>query len=187
MKQEHTEIEEIVKGCLAGKDAARKRLYTLYANQLLAICFRYTGNMDDAHDVLHDGFIKIFTHFNYRGECMLKSWLVKVFTTQAIDFLRRKKRLENIYTSDEQIPEIIDDTDALEQANSLSHETLMQMIADLPDGCRTVFNLYVFEEKSHKEIAQMLHIKEHTSTSQFSRAKTILVNKIKEYEKQGCI
>lgn len=185
MKQEIAEIEEIVKGCRAGKEDARKKLYTLYAKQLLAVSFRYTGNMDDAHDVLHDAFIKIFTHFNYRGECLLKTWLVKVITAQAIDFLRQRQRLESMYVSNEEITNLPDDSNALEQTNRISEEALMKMVADLPDGCRTVFNLYVFEEKSHKEIAQLLHIKEHTSTSQFHRAKALLSNKIKEYEKRG--
>ena len=140
--------------------------------------------MDDAHDVLHDGFIKIFTHFNYRGDCLLKTWLVKVITTQAIDFLRQKQRLESKLVSDEYISNLPDEYDALEQSNRISEEALMQMVAELPDGCRTVFNLYVFEEKTHKEIAQLLHIKEHTSTSQYHRAKALLINKIKEYEKR---
>ena len=141
--------------------------------------------MDDAHDVLHDGFIKIFTHFNYRGDCLLKTWLVKVITTQAIDFLRQKQRLESKLVSDEYISNLPDEYDALEQSNRISEEVLLQMVAELPDGCRTVFNLYVFEEKSHKEIAQLLHIKEHSSTSQLHRAKTILMEKIKAYKNYG--
>ena len=62
---------ELIKGCRAGKDSARKELYTLYSKQMLAVCFRYTGDMDAAHDVLHDGFIKIFTNFSFRGESSL--------------------------------------------------------------------------------------------------------------------
>ena len=104
---------ELIEGCRAGKDSARKELYTLYSKQMLAVCYRYTGDEDAAHDVLHDGFIKI--------------------------------------------------------------------LAELPDGCRTVFNLYVFEEKSHKEIAEMLGIKVHSSTSQLHRAKNLLAKRIKEY------
>ena len=60
---------ELIEGCRAGKDSARKELYTLYSKQMLAVCYRYTGDVDAAHDVLHDGFIKIFTHFTFRGEC----------------------------------------------------------------------------------------------------------------------
>ncbi len=139
---------ELIKGCRAGKDSARKELYTLYSKQMLAVCFRYTGDMDAAHDVLHDGFIKIFTNFSLVHE--------------------------------EQLPDIPDISDSGGGAG-ISEEQLMAFIAELPDGCRTVFNLYVFEEKSHKEIAKMLHIKEHSSTSQLHRAKYLLAKRIKEY------
>ena len=64
---------ELIEGCRAGKDSARKELYTLYSKQMLAVCYRYTGDVDAAHDVLHDGFIKIFTHFTFRGECALNT------------------------------------------------------------------------------------------------------------------
>ena len=66
---------ELIKGCRAGQDSARKELYTLYAKQMLAVCYRYTGDMDAAHDVLHDGFIKIFTNFSFRGESSLCTWI----------------------------------------------------------------------------------------------------------------
>ena len=142
---------ELIKGCRAGKDSARKELYTLYSKQMLAVCFRYTGDMDAAHDVLHDGFIKIFTNFSFRGESSLSTWITRVMVTQSGG------------------------------GAGISEEQLMAFIAELPDGCRTVFNLYVFEEKSHKEIARMLHIKEHSSTSQLHRAKYLLAKRIKEY------
>ena len=80
---------ELIEGCRAGKDSARKELYTLYSKQMLAVCYRYTGDVDAAHDVLHDGFIKIFTHFTFRGECALSTWVTRVMVTQAIDYLRK--------------------------------------------------------------------------------------------------
>ena len=72
---------ELIEGCRAGKDSARKELYTLYSKQMLAVCYRYTGDMDAAHDVLHDGFIKIFTRFTFRGECALGTWVTRVTET----------------------------------------------------------------------------------------------------------
>ena len=165
---------ELVEGCRAGKDSARKELYTLYAKQMLAVCYRYTGDVDAAHDVLHDGFIKIFTHFTFRGECTLATWVTRVMVTQAIDYLRRRKRISQLVTNEEQLPDLPDEA-------STAEEQLMAFVAELPDGCRTVFNLYVFEEKSHKEIAEMLGIKEHSSTSQLHRAKNLLAKRIKEY------
>ena len=98
--------------------------------------------------------------------------------TQALDNLRRQKRITQVIVHEEQIPDIPDIT---ENGSDISEEQLMAFVADLPDGCRTVFNLYVFEEKSHKEIAEILHIKEHSSTSQLHRAKYLLAKRIKEY------
>lgn len=148
---------------------------------MLAVCYRYTGDMDEAHDVLHDGFIKIFSNFTFRGECSLATWMTRVMMTQAIDYLRRKQRFTQLVVSEEQLPDVIDEASVAESGSGLSEEVLMKFVAELPDGCRTVFNLYVFEEKSHKEIARLLHIKEHSSTSQLFRAKCLLAKRIKEY------
>ena len=148
---------------------------------MLAVCYRYTGDMDEAHDVLHDGFIKIFSNFTFRGECSLATWMTRVMMTQAIDYLRRKQRFTQLVVSEEQLPDVIDEASVAESGSGLSEEVLMTFVAELPDGCRTVFNLYVFEEKSHKEIARLLHIKEHSSTSQLFRAKCLLAKRIKEY------
>lgn len=148
---------------------------------MLAVCYRYTGDMDEAHDVLHDGFIKIFSNFTFRGECSLATWMTRVMMTQAIDYLRRKQRFTQLVVSEEQLPDVIDEASVAESGSDLSEEVLMKFVAELPDGCRTVFNLYVFEEKSHKEIARLLHIKEHSSTSQLFRAKYLLAKRIKEY------
>ena len=171
---------ELIEGCRAGKDSARKELYTLYSKQMLAVCYRYMGDIDAAHDVLHDGFIKIFTHFTFRGECALSTWVTR---TQAIDYLRKRQRFSQLVVNEEQLPDVPDDTYIAENGNRLSEALLMRFVAELPDGCRTVFNLYVFEEKSHKEIAELLHIKEHSSTSQLHRAKSLLAKRIKEYTK----
>lgn len=148
---------------------------------MLAVCYRYTGDMDEAHDVLHDGFIKIFSNFTFRGECSLATWMTRVMMTQAIDYLRRKQRFTQLVVNEEQLPDVIDEASVAESGSGLSEEVLMKFVAELPDGCRTVFNLYVFEEKSHKEIARLLHIKEHSSTSQLFRAKCLLAKRIKEY------
>ena len=172
---------ELVEGCRAGKDSARKALYTLYARKMLAVCYRYVGDMDAAHDVLHDGFIKIFTRFTFRGECPLEVWVNRVMVSQALDYLRREQRFSRLLVGEEQMPDIPDEATLAEAGSRLSEEVLMKFVAGLPDGCRTVFNLYVFEEKSHKEIADLLHIKEHSSTSQLHRAKTMLAKRIKEY------
>jgi RNA polymerase sigma-70 factor (ECF subfamily) len=107
--------------------------------------------------------------------------------TGAIDYLRREKRMNILPMDAGDLPDVTDyEADNFEEISrqaedSLSEEELMKLVAALPDGCRTVFNLYVFEEKSHKEIAALLGIKEHTSTSQLHRAKKWLAQRIKEY------
>lgn len=171
---------ELIKGCREGDNLARKKLYTLYSQKMLAVCYRYTGDMDAAHDVLHDGFIKIFTRFSFRGESSLLTWVTRVMITQSLDYLRKQKRITSLVISDEQLPDVPDLSDAGEY-QKISEKQLLKFVAELPDGYRTVFNLYVFENKSHKEIGEVLGIKEHTSTSQLFRAKCILAKKIKEY------
>ena len=174
-----TEIE-LIKGCRAGKDSARKELYTLYSKQMLAVCYRYTGDMDEAHDVLHDGFIKIFTRFTFRGECALGTWVTRVMVTQAIDYLRRKHRFSLLVVYEEQLPDGQDEASIADSGSGLSEEVLMAFVAELPDGCRTVFNLYVFEEKSHKEIAELLHIKSNSKPSSCPVASGCLRKELKK-------
>lgn len=171
---------ELIKGCRAGVESARKDLYTIYSKRMLAVCYRYTGDMDAAHDVLHDGFIKIFTKFSFRGESSLGTWITKVMVTQSLDYLRQKKRINERIIHEETLPDV-PDIGEMSDETAVSQENLMKFVAELPDGCRMVFNLYVFEAKSHKEIADMLHIKEHSSTSQLHRAKCLLAKRIKEY------
>lgn len=173
---------QLIEGCREGKDSAREELYTTYSKQLLAICYRYTGDLDAAHDVLHDAFIKIFTRFSFRGESSLTTWLCKVVAAQSIDYLRQQKRITRMVTNEDELPDIPDLVQAPPE-NALTERQLLQFIAELPDGCRTVFNLFVFEHKSHKEIAELLHIKEHSSTSQLHHAKFLLANRINEYRK----
>lgn len=102
---------ELIKGCRAGKDSARKELYTLYSKQMLAVCFRYTGDMDAAHDVLHDGFIKIFTNFSFRGESSLSTWITRVMVTQSLDYLRREKRVSQLVVHEDELPDTPDNPD----------------------------------------------------------------------------
>ena len=167
--------EELALQCKQANNRARKQLYEQYGGLLMAICLRYTGDKEAAEDVLHDGFIRIFQsigQFSYQGEGSLRAWLSRVMVNEALGYLRKK----NLQIQQEVLMDDI--------MNEIPRSVLMKMIAELPDGYRTVFNLYVFEEKSHKEIAALLGITEHTSSSQFYRAKTLLIKKINEYRKK---
>lgn len=175
---------ELAERCGKGDNLARKQLYELYAPQLMAICVRYAGDREAAQDILHDGFLLIFRsfgQFTYKGEGSLRAWLSRIMVNEALGYLR-KKALSYQEVVVEQLPDVPDDGD--DDLEQIPQSVLMQFIRELPDGYRTVFNLYVFEEKGHKEIAAMLGITEHTSSSQFYRAKTLLIKKINDYRKR---
>ncbi len=176
--------EELALGCMKADNKARKELYERYGSSLMAICLRYIGDRESAQDVLHDGFIRIFQsfgQFSYQGKGSLKAWLSKVMVNEALGYLRKHIQVSRQEVLMDEVP----DTEELdEETNDIPRPVLMKMITELPDGYRTVFNLYVFEGKSHKEISSMLGITEHTSSSQFYRAKMLMIRKIKEYRKE---
>jgi len=167
----------VIAGCKRREMWARKELYEHYAGSMLSICARYTGCRHSARDVLQDGFYKVFTKIDdYSGSGAFEGWLKRVFVTTALETLR-KKRLAPIII--DEYEEIIEDTGIL-AFDKLSADDLHRSIAGLPDGFRTVFNLYAIEGYSHAEIAKMLKIKEATSRSQFMRARQILQEKVRE-------
>lgn len=173
------ELLELIK---QGDTRAMKGLYLRHIGYLKAVCSRYVTSNDDIMDILHDSFVKIIMSvdkFRPRGEGSLRSWMARIVANESIDFLRRSERLgiavdeeKAIYLENEEPPETDD----------IPPDCLHEMIRQLPAGYRTVLNLYVFEGRSHKEIAGLLGIKESSSASQFHRAKGILARKIKEYK-----
>jgi len=111
------------------------------------------------------------------GEGSLKAWLTKVMMNESLKYLRKNAKLNEI--SYDEMPDVADDEES--DISDISASVLMELVRKLPDGYRTVLNLYVFEDKSHKEIASILNISEHTSSSQYFRAKKLLTTMIKEY------
>lgn len=161
--------------------AVSKALYCTYAGYLTGVCTRYLSNPDDVKDVLHDSFLKIFASirtFEYRGKGSLKAWLTRIVVNESLKFIRHTYKLEFVSVSQEEFEIAIEEPDL----NGIEMAELHRMICELPPGYRTVFNLYVFEEKSHKEIATILNIRESTSASQLHRAKALLATKIREYQ-----
>ena len=172
--------EELSDLCRQGDNRARRELYERYSGALMAVCLRYVADRETAEDVLHDGFIRIFqsmNRFTYIGEGSLKAWLSRVMANEALGYLRKQNARVQQEVDTDEIPDMPDED---EDVDDIPQSVLMELIRQLPDGYRTVFNLYVFEEKSHKEIAALLGITEHTSSSQFYRAKCLLMKKIKE-------
>lgn len=176
------EEEELSKKCRQGDNSARKELYEQHAGRLLALCMRYIGDKESARDVMHDGFVRLFLSFDkfkWRGEGSLRAWMDRVMINEALQWLRRNVASRDSIPIDDVQEAISEPTEA--EVDRIPEKVLLQFIDELPPGYRAVFNLYTFEEKSHKEIGELLHINEKSSSSQLYHAKTILAKRIKEW------
>lgn len=169
---------QLIESCKKGNRAAQKALYDRLAPRMFPVCIRYVGDRVLAEDILQDGFVTLFTRIDsYKGEGSFDGWARKIFVTTALMSLRKKDALK---MSDDLEEARSIRSESVNQIQSLGYKELMELVMSLPDGFRTVFNLYVVEGYSHKEIGDMLGISEMTSRSQLSRARAILQNKIKE-------
>ena len=164
--------EEILQGCLQNNAAAQKELYQRFSSKMLAVCYRYGHNREDAEDMLQEGFIKVFSQihtFEHRGA--LEGWIRRITVHTSNNILKKNKRFNEsvdlihataLHVREDVIPSV------------LQAKEVVECIRLLPIGYRTVLNLYAIEGFSHKEIAGMLDIEESTSRSQYTRAKAML-------------
>lgn len=172
----------LVKQLLKKEEAAWKELFGAYSGNLTYVCSRYIAEKEDVHDVLQNSFIKMFRSiesFEYRGNGSLRAWMTRIVVNESLKYIRRN----NDFKSAVEVEDLSDIPEEEEpDFEEVPQEDIMKMIRTLPEGYRTVFNLYVFEKKSHKEISGLLGIAENSSASQFHRAKALLVQKIKEFK-----
>jgi RNA polymerase sigma-70 factor (ECF subfamily) len=176
----HTISEsDLIKGCIEGNRQMQEELYNRFSGKMYAVCLRYANNADDAQDLLQEGFIKVFRNLHrFRAEGSFEGWIRRVFVNSSIEHFR-KKSVELSKVSDKEENTIEDqDISALDQ---LAERDIVKLIQDLSPGYRTVFNLYVVEGYSHKEIGELLGISEGTSKSQLARARSILQKKVAQY------
>lgn len=176
-----TEEEKLLLKVHKGDKAAQELLYRQHVRYLAALSSRYVANDDDAKDVLQESFIKIFSsinNFEYRGEGSLRAWMARITLNEALAFIRKNcnAALVDIADYDDKLAD-----DEIE-TEGIPTDVIYQFIRELPDGYRAVFNLYAIEDKSHKEIAELLGIKVNTSASQLYKAKAILAKKINQYK-----
>ncbi|WP_267403429.1 MULTISPECIES: sigma-70 family RNA polymerase sigma factor [unclassified Chryseobacterium] len=175
--------EQILVNRLLKKDeTAWKELFGAYSGNLTYVCSRYIIDREDVHDVLQNSFIKMFKSidsFEYRGEGSLKAWSTRIVVNESLKHIKQNTDSRN-FADVEEIPDLANEEEP--NLEEIPKSVIMDMIRGLPDGYRTVFNLFVFERKSHKEIAETLGIAENSSASQFHRAKAMLVQKVKEYK-----
>ena len=172
---------QLLEAIRGGERAALRRLYDRYSGYAMAIGLRYVPERDEVRDIIQDSFVRILTtigQFDYRGEGSLKSWVSRIVSNRAVDYLRQHQRFMTVDTRPDE-PDIADEPDI----GGIPPDVLTAMIGRLPPNYRTVLNLYVFEQQPHREIARMLGIKESTSSSLFFRAKKMLARNIKDYLK----
>ncbi len=181
------ELAKIVMACKKNSRKARAKLYKTYASSLLGICLRYAKNKSEAEDILHEGFIKIFTKIDQAGKGSFEAWMKQIVKNEALQYLRKKSSLNKKHFQYEKEVAGEQYSDEELEIDDISSKKILEFIQSLPNGYRLVFNLYVFEEKRHKEIAQLLEISESTSKSQYLRAKKQLKKLITEYRNQNHI
>jgi len=176
--------DQIIAGCLEGKRKAFSLLFENYAPVMLGVCMRYCKNRIDAEDVMQDGFIKVFGQIHkFRREGSFEGWIKRIMINAAID--NYQSNLKHAFheevgeiTSVSAIADYPGEDDDLPDELKIPHAKLMEMIQELPDGYRMVFNLYAIENYNHKDIASLLGISENTSKTQLLKARKALRKKI---------
>ena len=175
--------DQIILGCQQGKRKAFSQLFDMYAPVMLGVCMRYCKNRIDAEDVMQDGFIKVFSQIQkFRFEGSFEGWMKRIMINAAID--NYQTNLKRAFLEDhtdnikeQGLAEYNDDDDFPEELR-IPHSKLMEMIQELPDGYRMVFNLYAIESYNHREIGSLLGVSEDTSKTQLLKARKVLRKKI---------
>ena len=173
------EEEQLIEGCVRGEPWAQKMLYELHAPAMMSVCQRYVCSHEMAWDLLHDGFIKLYTKIHtYSGAGTFNGWMRRIFATTALEYLRRNDILR--YSDEiDKIDFYAAETD-VSLFEHLSADDLFACVANLPNGYRTVFNMHAIEGYSHVEIAKELKIGEGTVRSQYAKARRLLQKMVME-------
>ena len=170
--------QRLIEGCRKGDRKSQKELYDRFAPKMMAVCLRYMGDSERAADILQDGFVTVYSKLDsFSGEGSFEGWIRRIFVNTALMSLRKNDVLKESDDLETAWGLASESTSALQD---LSYKELIRMIAELPPGFRTVFNMYVIEGYSHKEIAEALGVSETTSRSQLQRARALLQSKIKD-------
>jgi RNA polymerase sigma factor (sigma-70 family) len=165
-------LHTLIQGCIAKNTKSQEQLYQLYSGKLFAVCLKYSRNYVEAEDNLHDGFLLILDKISlYKFTGSFEGWVKRVMINHVLQQYRKSTFLELV-------TDVVDDTTFEIEDENIELDSLLKIIQELPDRYRLVFNLYVLDDYSHKEIAEMLGIAIGTSKSNLARSKMILKNKI---------
>lgn len=178
-KKKHNS-KKLVKSCIKGDTKAQKALYDIFSPKMLSVCYRYTQNKNDAEDIFQASWLKVFEKINQlRNTDLLEWWMKKIFINEALQFYKKSKR---IVLKDEDAYFEQASYDDLQLIQSFHYDQITQLIQKLPDKMRMVFNLYIIEGFSHKEISEKMEISIGTSKSQLHDARKIMQKKIEQLD-----
>ena len=175
--------KELIAGCLKSRRKAQKQLYEKFAPKMIHVCRRYSNNRNPAEDVMQEGFIKVFNKIDQlKDSSKLDAWIKQIMITQSLMRLRKKENL--VFYDDHSLEEKQDVEIFADESFQYNKSDLNRILEEMPKGYKVIFNMYVFDDYSHKEIAALLNISEGTSKSQLSRARNYLKGKLNQLKDQ---
>jgi len=176
---ETKQLQALIDGCLKGDRRSQQAVHKLYYGKMKAVCMRYTRDYDQANDVLQEGFLKVFNNLEkFTGVGTFEGWMRRIMVNLSIDRFRKLKHdfvllgePDDIERYGDDTEEVLDEIDELEDINSITPEQIIDAMQQLTPAYRTVFNLYVYEDYTHQDIAEALGISVGTSKSNYAKAK----------------
>ncbi len=172
--QLHNSEKQLIKRATENSREAQHKIFERYSPKMLSVCRYYVNDIQEAEEVMLNGFLKVFTHIgSFRHDGSFEGWIRRIMTRESISFLRAKRKI----LFNDELPE--DLTDDIIEDNDIDLELIQELIDLLPEGYRMVFVLYAIEGYRHKEIAEMLSISESTSKSQLYKSRKLLRKNIK--------
>ncbi|MBI5219715.1 MAG: RNA polymerase sigma factor [Bacteroidia bacterium] len=181
------DVEKLIEACIRGDRKSQQQLYQAFYGKMLVVCMRYASGRDEAQDFLHDGFLKVFAKLgSFKNEGSLEGWIRRIIVNNTIDFVRKKKEAMFIYQEESHLINLSDtlkeeDEAEIEQYREIQADVILKLVQNLTPAYRTVFNMYVIEDYSHKEIAETLNISIGSSKSNLAKAKMKLREMFKNY------
>jgi RNA polymerase sigma factor (sigma-70 family) len=176
--------QELIRKCQQGHPVAQRKVYERYAPKMMMVCRRYVKQVEDAEEVLSQGFIKVFSRMgDYRSEGSFEGWIRTIMVREALMHLRAKKNFIDFTDQMERYGEQWH----VEHRDDLEADYLLNLIDGLPPGYRTVFNLYAIDGYKHHEIAEALGISENTSKTQLMRARALLKDQLEASKKKAIL
>ena len=183
--KEQSEVLQWVQDCRKGSVRAQHKLFKYFYGSVMAMCMRYAGSTDEAADMLNEGFLKVFSNLHkYENSGSFEAWLKRVVCNAALDYRRKYDKIVELVDIDGLQDSHFSDFAINEAISKISSDEIVLLIQQLPPVTRVVFNMFVFDGFSHREIAQQLNMSENTSAWHVNQARSRLKEAIKQYNNE---